>query len=143
MPRGGFRPGAGRKKTAVSTVQAEKTPPERVAKADSLAGVPVSTPEPVTVLIAVMNGDASTPDGRPITPARISAAKELLPFFTAKLATTNEKRGADFDARTVSDDDLAAVIATTVEVINRFGRTGSEAGLGSGEGTASEAPGEV
>lgn len=115
---GGYRPGAGRKKATVKAMQATVTD-RSLASPSSPPKKPVVLPiaddtfgasTPMRLLALVAQGATHTDDGTEITPAMVSAAKEILPFFESKRATTQEKRGPQKPLEELSDAELRQLI---------------------------------
>lgn len=117
MPRGGKRPGAGRKKGARN-----KRTLQLIQQAQALGLLPheflaaVARGEPM--LAQLVNEETGAPLGEPFTTypsldQRIDAAKAAAPFYAPRLASLEHSGaiGVKRDASDYTDDELAAIIA--------------------------------
>ena len=103
MPRGGARPGAGRKKVgALTRPEALKKFNEAMASSDTLL-------RPEEILFRVANG-ISSPDGDPWTAAEVDAAKALLPYSIAKPASVSINHVTRTDIRQHTDAELEHIV---------------------------------
>ncbi len=96
MARGGYRPGAGRprKDGTKGPEKADATAINAAPPAPRRDTAPVVSAfdiqDPAFILSLVVQGEDTLPSGKPITSGMIAAAKELLPYYKAKLSTTSK-----------------------------------------------------
>jgi hypothetical protein len=104
MPAGGRRPGAGRPRASKTALQAAVKP------AATPNNVVPDIEDPGYILGLVARGEVKLPDGRKITPEMRIAARELLPYYKAKLATTTERKERNRPVREYSTAELEAML---------------------------------
>ena len=84
MPRGGYRPGAGRKAGSLNRATVER----RLRAKQGLAAAATAGLLPLDVLLARMRGDP-LPNGKLVTDEQFQAAVAAAPFIHPRLASTD------------------------------------------------------
>jgi hypothetical protein len=130
MPRGGVRPGAGRP-TAKKLVKKAVIRAPKALPGDDLD-------DPAYLLALVARGETKLPTGKSITPDMVRAAKELLPYHKAKIASISANTDRDRPKREYSTDELEAMLAEVEAQL-----AAGEAGHPDGASAPPESPGEL
>lgn len=151
MPSGGRRPGAGRPKATSKLVKPDaiKAAPAARTAPPGVSVLEFEVQDPAFLLGLVAQGEMTLPSGAEITGTMIAAAKELLPYYKAKLSTTNklaETRGPPEELTIVElkyeRTRLIQELAEAQAQIAALDRALADAGAGRGSRIDPESGGE-